>query len=102
MADYTVTITLSAGNFTYDPGYLKLHRGDRVRFSCNHAFTIKFSHGTPFQEKSGFSNDSAATTDYEVIDSNADRQAYHYMVAAIDGDNIIHMDSGCPTIEVVL
>jgi hypothetical protein len=102
MADYTVTITLTDGNFTYDPGYLQVHHGDRVRFTCNQAFTIKFSMGTPFENTSGFYKDAATTTGYEEVDSEAARQAYHYHVAAIDsGSNLVHFDAGCPTIEVV-
>jgi hypothetical protein len=101
MADYTVTITVAGTNFSYDPGYLQVHRGDRVRFSCNQAFTIKFSYDTPFEKRSGFYQDAAITTGYETIDSEAALQAYHYHVAALDpATNIIHFDAGCPTIEV--
>ena len=44
---------------------------------------------------------AASTTAEAMIDSNAARRYYHYSVSATDSDGVIHVDSGCPTIEVV-
>ena len=108
MADKTVTITLTGSddpngpnNFNYAPGYLQVHGGDRVRFTCNRAFTIKFLDGSPFESASSISNDSASTSEYSTISTNAKRKAYHYAVTAINADGLIQVDSGCPTLEVV-
>jgi hypothetical protein len=108
MANYTISITLTdnadpngPNNFNYAPGFLNVHRGDKVKFTCNQAFTIRFPHGTPFSSTSGFAMDSASTTSYATIDSAAALQSYHYTVSATDADGIIHVDGGCPTIEVV-
>ena len=106
-ASYTVTITLTdnsdpngPNNFNYSPGLLNVHRGDNVRFKCNQAFTIKFLHGSPFAITSGFSREIGSTTGYTTIDMAAALQSYHYVVTATDGDGIIHMDCGCPTLVV--
>jgi hypothetical protein len=106
--NYTITITLTdnsdpngPNNFNYAPGFLQVHRGDNVRFVCNRPFSIKFLYGTPFASTSGSSSNSPSTpTAYSTIDSKAALQAYHYTVSATDSDGIIHMDGGCPTIEV--
>jgi len=107
MADKTVTITLTdnsdpngANNFNYAPGYLQVHRGDRVRFTCNQAFTINFVNGSPFEDTSAVSQDSASTSEYSTISSGAKRKSYHYTVSAINSDGIIQVDGTCPTLVV--
>jgi hypothetical protein len=108
MADYTVTIILTDSNdkngpnhFNYVPGSLQVHRGDRVRFTCNQAFTLKFPHGSPFEAATRFAMNTASTTAYVTIDQNAVRQVYHYIVAALDANHEIHLDAGCPSIDVL-
>jgi hypothetical protein len=108
MADYTVTITLTDNsdpngpdNFNYAPGYLQVHPEDRVRFTCNRPFTVKFLYGSPFAVGGGFSQDAASTTPYGTIDKNAAIQPYHYTVSAANASSKIIVDGGCPTIDVV-
>ena len=101
MASYTVEITQTGNNFNFDPGYLQVQHGDKVRFTCNQPFTVKFLDGTPFAKASQFAKNAPATTAYSTIDAAAALRPYHYAVSATDADGFIHMDAGCPTIEVV-
>ena len=105
--NYTVTITLTTGDddngpnhFTYSPGYLRVHIGDTVRFSCNRAFMVKFLHGSPFGTTTEFSKDSSGTTSYAEV-ASVPRQAYHYLVVAVGSDSVPYVDGGCPTVDVL-
>jgi len=107
MADKTVTITLTGNtdpngpdNFIYNPGYLQVHPEDRVSFTCNHAFAVKFLNSSPF-DVSEISSRSASTSEYFTIRSNAKKKSYHYAVMAINSDGLIQMDAGCPTLDVL-
>ena len=107
-ASYTVSITLTdttdpngPNNFNYAPGFLQVHRGDNVKFKCNRPFTVKFLYGTPFGSVSVFySHLTPASSSSGTIDANAALQVYHYTVSATDAVGVIHVDGGCPTLEV--
>jgi hypothetical protein len=107
--EYNVSIHLTdnedpngPNNFNYAPGFLQVHHGDKVTFKCNRPFTVKFVYGTPFGDVSVFSKGIlASTADNGTIDPGADLQVYHYTVSATDANGIIHMDGGCPSLDVI-
>ena len=105
--NYTIRIELTAAkNFSYTNGYLRVQRGDGIRFTCNVAFKIKFLHGSPF-EKTEFSRESDGGVprdedEFISVEGDAKRQTYHYLVVAIGPDDgLPYVDGGCPTIEVL-
>ena len=99
---YLVQITLTGNNFNYAPGYLQVHRGDTVAFTCNRPFTVKFLHGTPFGTVTTFfSNVANGTSATGTIATATASQVYHYIVSATDETNVVHLDGGCPTIDVL-
>ena len=105
--NYTVTIRLTENSdengpnhFNYAPGYLRVHVGDTVRFSCNRAFKVKFPYESPFGDITEFSKNSAGTTDYATVATGTVNQLYHYTVAAIGSDGLPYMDVACPTVDV--
>ena len=105
--NHTVTITLTdnsdpngPNHFNYAPGYLRVHVGDTVRFSCNRAFKVKFPYESPFGDTTEFSKNRAGTTDYATVATGTVHQLYHYNVAAIGPDGLPYMDVACPTVEV--
>jgi hypothetical protein len=97
-----VEITLTGNNFNYAPGYLQVHRGDTVAFKCNRAFTVKFLYGTPFGTVTTFySSVIDGTSDTGTVAATTALQVYHYTVTATDDTGVIHLDGGCPTIDVL-
>ena len=108
MADKKVTITVTdkndpngPDNFNCAPGYLQVHGGDRVRFKCNQAFTIKFLDSSPFESVSTISKKSASTSKFSTISAKAKQQSYHYIVSATNAAGLILVEGGCPTLDVI-
>ena len=108
MPNYTVTITLTdnsdpngANHFNYAPGYLQVHVGDTVRFSCNRAFKVKFPYESPFGATTEFSKDGPGTTGYAPVPTGTVHQLYHYVVTAVGPNNIPFVDAACPTVDVL-
>ena len=100
--NHTVTITLTdnsdpngPNHFNYAPGYLRVHVGDTVRFSCNRAFKVKFPYESPFDGTTEFSKDSAGNTSYATVATGTGLTA---MVVGLEfTDSLVAVIVACPT-----
>jgi len=108
MANYNVTITLTdnsdpngPNHFNYAPGYLQVHVGDTVKFTCNRAFKVKFPYESPFGGITEFSKDGPGTTTPATIAVATVHQLYHYVVTAVGPNAIPYVDAACPTLDVL-
>ena len=106
--NHTVTITLTdnsdpngPNHFNYAPGYLRVHVGDSVRFSCNRAFKVKFLYGSPFGGTTEFFNDRPGYSAVGTVAAGTVPQLYHYTVTAIGPDGLPYVDASCPTLDVL-
>ena len=108
---HTIVISVTNGNFTYDPSTLNAKRKQKVTWtSTDGAFAVTFQDQSPFPDISYSSHPDGEgnhVIDPVKIRNNADGHN-HYAVALVlmievpDADPIarVILDSGCPDIVV--
>jgi len=96
---HPVTLKINGnGEFTYDPSFVRVSRGDTVTFRNpdGHSFAVMFKEQSPGNKLSLSDRDPTIT-----IDSDAPYAVYHYAAAVFDGNKSrVHLDSGCGDIGV--
>jgi plastocyanin len=97
--DHEVELSVNeSGEFTYDPSFVRVKRGDTVTFGNpnGHSFAVMFKDQSPGNKLSLSDRDPTIT-----IDSDAPYAVYHYAAAVFDGNKgRVHLDSGCGDIGV--
>ena len=97
--DHEVELSVNeSGEFTYDPSFVRVKRGDTVTFGNpkGQSFAVMFKDQSPGNRLSLSDRDPTIK-----INHDAPYAVYHYAAAVFDGNKgQVHLDSGCGDIGV--